>query len=205
MCIRDRVSTQSTGSSKNKNQMPSISPIILTLLVFSTYQFISAQCPCQGSAQLSPAYKIAWTIVEDIFSVNIDVNALAWVGFGWHSENADPNTEYGMINADTVVAVFSPNGQGTVVDYWSTNFVPPQPDTQLGGVNNILSYVATQDTIAKTSHVEFKRKLVTGDLKTDWNVTNSVRNVIWAYGTGQQFTYHGSFRGVKAINFFVSN
>jgi hypothetical protein len=105
----------------------------------------------------------------------------------------------GMKNTDIVIAYVLPNGTIVISDSYSTGFSGPHnPDTFLGGHDNILSYDGREDENGTV--VEFSRPLNTGD-KYDYQIPlgKSFR-VIWAYGPVDDLqSMH-----IKAGHFYVT-
>jgi len=174
--------------------------IFLAVLLLPFTACDLSACPCGGSIDFSPDYHFSWSIESDEIVVTIKVDALVWVAVGWHQQNP-PDTEYKMIDADMVIAIFNATtGNATVKDYWSTAFAPPSTDIAQGGVDDILTFQASQ--LNGTSYITWTRKLVTGDNGFDWPLEDANRTVVWARGTGQVFGYHAANRGLVTFNFF---
>jgi len=155
-----------------------------------------------GTVRLSADYTLNWQIVGDRINIKIDVERITWVGFGFHpvgSASDDP-----MTDADAIIATFD-SGTTLVTDYYTSGYEQPTLDTDLGGVDNVLTPVATQSN-GKTT-VTFARKLATGD-SYDVPFTVGPMKVIWALGSDNDFEYHGydpNNRGIKIVDFFETD
>ncbi|MBP1912030.1 DOMON domain-containing protein [Thermococcus stetteri] len=111
--------------------------------------------------------------------VGISSETHGWVAIGF---GGGP----GMKNTDIVIAYVLPNGSVEISDSYSTGFSGPHnPDTFLGGNDDILSYGGREDENGTV--IEFSRPLITGD-KYDYPIPiGRPFRVIWAYGPTDDF------------------
>ncbi|AMQ19149.1 hypothetical protein A0127_08220 [Thermococcus peptonophilus] len=118
-------------------------------------------------------------VENDILYVGISAETHGWVAIGF---GGGP----GMKNTDIVIAYVLPNGTVEISDSYSAGFSGPHnPDTFLGGYDDILSYSGREDENGTV--VEFSRPLNTGD-KYDYPIpTGKSFRVIWAYGPTDDF------------------
>ncbi|GJM97847.1 hypothetical protein PR202_ga14803 [Eleusine coracana subsp. coracana] len=149
-------------------------------------------------AQLSPRFRVRWTLDEASNSVDIALEAAVgseyYMAFGWAKPSAAEPT---MIGADVAVAGFTEDGLPFAEDYYVTKhseYLQREDDGQVEGVcpdtiygdggapvnNTRLVYGHRRDGV---SFVRFARPLVSPDKKFDVAV-NATRNmtVIWAIG-----------------------
>ncbi|KAF8687186.1 hypothetical protein HU200_042852 [Digitaria exilis] len=157
-------------------------------------------------AELSPRFRVRWTLHEANNSVDIGLEAAVgseyYMAFGWAADPAGEKPS--VIGADLVVAGFTEDGLPFADDYFVTKYSECLlredgsvegvcPDTIYGGHNNDstsaklsnfndtrLVYGHRRDGV---SFVRFSRPLVPGDNKYDVAV-NASRNmtVVWAIG-----------------------
>lgn len=78
-----------------------------------------------------------------------------WVGLGIAGEAG------GMTGADIVIASASPSGDCEVDDYWSTSFVQPEKDVDLGGSRDLEDISCTKD--AGSTEVHFSKPITAQD------------------------------------------
>ncbi|OEL27794.1 Cytochrome b561, DM13 and DOMON domain-containing protein [Dichanthelium oligosanthes] len=160
----------------------------------------SAPTMLDSCAQLSPRFRVRWTLHEANNSVDIGLEAAAgseyYMAFGWAEPGvADPS----VIGADLVVAGFTEDGLPFADDYYVTknsecllredgSVEGVCPDTIYGGRNDSARIV--NDTRLVYGHrrdgvsfVRFSRTLVSADNMYDVPV-NATRNmtVAWAIG-----------------------
>ncbi|GJN38961.1 hypothetical protein PR202_gb28047 [Eleusine coracana subsp. coracana] len=149
-------------------------------------------------AQLSPRFRVRWTLDEASNSIDIALEAAVgseyYMAFGWAKPGA---AEPSMIGADVAVAGFTEDGLPFAEDYYVTKHsecLQREDDGQVEGVcpdtiygdgeasvnNTRLVYGHRRDGV---SFVRFVRPLVSPDKKYDVAV-NATRNmtVIWAVG-----------------------
>lgn len=148
-------------------------------------------------AQLSPRFRVRWTLDEASNSIDIGLEAAVgseyYMAFGWANPNA---SEPSMIGADIAVAGFTEDGLPFAEDYYVTNYTEclQREDGKVEGVcpdtiydredsqvnNTHLVYGHRRDGV---SFVRFSRPVVSPDKKYDVTV-NATRNmtVIWAIG-----------------------
>jgi len=153
--------------------------------------------------ELSAWYTLYWIVnttggdeANYVLNVQITVADIAWVGFGL----SDTAT---MGYGDFIIA--TANGSNLVVnDYFRVEYDEglPELDTEIGGVNNILSFSSRVDKENKLTAVSWSRHLRTGD-KFDYPITNNPIFILWAHGYLDSFGYHGPLtRGAASVNFF---
>jgi len=172
---------------------------------FFAFLLIFVSVAFAGTAVFSPEYNVSWSLNAGtkVMTFHLNATRISWVGIGFHPVGY--NDEDGeMVNADEIVATFT-NGKAMVGDYFSAGFVQPDLDTDLGGVNNILTFSGSQ--VSGITRVIFTRKLVTGD-SYDVPFTIGPMNVIWALGGDNTYEYHGSDdsnRGYTILDLFDSD
>jgi len=170
------------------------------LLLLSTIFLVSGAPNYQYSVQLSSDYTFSWNITSDTIYAQVQVKAIAWVGFG-----LSPYSSlgiHGMPYADFIIATFNTSGV-FVNDYYRNSVLPGQPslDTDLGGQNNILSFSGSQNNGVTT--VQWSRLLVTSDTQYDSTFSKGSVHIIYAWGTSNTFGYHGLFdKGFTTIDFY---
>jgi hypothetical protein len=137
------------------------------------------------------AYEIHWkTDAMNIF-IGLKVKTGGWVAVGL-------GAAAGMNNADLIFGYVS-NNQIAVSDQFSTGqFGPHQPDTVLGGSDNIQEYGGKEDS--GITVIEFKRQLDTSD-RFDARLAPGKNNIIWAYGFTDNIQVQHGNRGYGEINF----
>ena len=114
---------------------------------------------------------------------------------GWISIAVQPGTT--MKDADIVLG-FVKDGQAVVIDQFSTgSFGPHQPDTELGGSNDIVEFAGIEEDGYTT--LEFKRALVTGD-SYDHPLSAGENKIIWAYSSGDEVSLKHSKRGYGMLD-----
>lgn len=98
-----------------------------------------------------------------------------------------------MTNADMVLAWIGDDGNPIINDYWSTGRKPPQPDTVLGGSNDVEQPLITRAN--GITHVTFQRAMDTGDpfdkvlLKQAGRVSMMFA---WRDGSPGDLSFHGA-------------
>ena len=153
--------------------------------------------------QLRPQFRFAWNISADgILHADMSTNETGWLGFG-----LSPTaflTFHGMNHADMVVATWAPSGACRVEDYYNPSDFEkaPQLDTALSGTDDVLSYACSHED--GWTHARWSRRLSTGDLSADWNVTQGWNHIILAAPAGErELAYHGAkSTAVCEIDFF---
>lgn len=101
-----------------------------------------------------------------------------------------------MQGADVIICSLS-GSQASITDEYSTGtFGPHQPDTSLGGSNDIVSPSGSQQDGWVT--FEFKRNLATGDSK-DKELAIGNNPVIWSIGGSNDITVHHKSRGYATL------
>ncbi|XP_028253404.1 DBH-like monooxygenase protein 2 homolog [Parambassis ranga] len=115
----------------------------------------------------------------------LTVNTTGWVGFG-----LSPNG--GMKGADIVIGGLGPSGE-YFKDLHATGYSMPVEDEEQS--YTLLSVHENEEQTIMT----FERSIQACD-KNDFHITDHPINVIYAYGTIDEISYHGQRRGVKQLN-----
>jgi len=166
--------------------------------------FASAQVIYSGSVSPLPLFTFSWNVTADSLEVELQLDALAWVGFGLHVAGS---TDEAMINADIYTANFNDTGSITVDDRWSTEYDYPYTDLEL---NNSCTYDVETSTISgvqgtQNTVIRFSRKLDTGDADCDVVVENATQLLIFAFGISNEFDYHYGNATQLYINLFTGD
>ena len=135
-------------------------------------------------------YELFWSSDQQHIYIGIRARTSGWVSIA-----VQPVSK--MKDADMVFG-YVEDGKVTVLDLYSTGtFGPHPPDTEQGGTDDIIEYGGTQadgHTI-----IEFKRALVTGD-RLDHELSGGKNQIIWAFGSRDDFNMKHSNRGYGEIN-----
>lgn len=142
-----------------------------------------------GCAKLDDNYDLYWKLEQQdiIFAFSVRNNIGGWIGLGI-SENG------GMKGADIMVAQ-KVKGAYVMEDRFAQEYSLPQLDKH----SDVTLISAEEDS--DTTTIVFKRALVTCDGSQDNPISENVKWVIFAYGSGE-LQYHGASRGTREINFF---
>ncbi len=134
-------------------------------------------------------FEINWSNDDQYVYIGIQAKTTGWVAIGFGAETF-------MKNANIVQGYFS-DGKAVVADEYSTGNFGPHPDvTTLGGTYAILDSGGKQAD--GYTVIEFKRKLDPGDQFHKALVKGS-NNIIWAYGSDNQFLIKHVSRGTGEI------
>jgi hypothetical protein len=135
-------------------------------------------------------YEINWRSDEKNIYIGLKVKTSGWVALG-----IQPGLM--MKNADIVLGYVN-DGKTNISDQYSTgNFGPHQPDTELGGNNDILDFGGQE--VGGYTTIEFKRALDTGD-QYDHPLLKGVNKIIWAYGSDDQSKIKHVSRGYGELD-----
>ena len=137
--------------------------------------------------------KLHWRVQTDSILLAMEGKTNGWVAIGIEPENR-------MKGADMIFGWVTGSGIINAKDAYATGPTGPHPpDTDLGGTSDILCYGGKQD--GKTTVIEFKRLLSTGD-DNDKSIplTKDVM-FIWALGPDDDFGSEHVERGMGYINF----
>ena len=151
----------------------------------------------QQSVDLSPDFRISWSIVRDPseeahISVMLQGRTLGWLAVGI----VGAGVSHGMVNADIWIGHIV-NGVAEVRDDFSFNVQAPITDESLGGTNDLYDTGGFENTTTTTSTIWFKRRLVTNDT-LDHPILVGETAMIYAFNRqskDQWSLYHGPQRG----------
>ena len=134
-------------------------------------------------------YEIYWRSDEQYVYIGLKANTNGWVAVA-----IQPGSK--MKDADMLLG-FVEDDETTVQDLFSTgNFGPHLPDTELGGMDNILESGGKEENGFTT--IEFKRALDTGD-DYDIPLSEGINRIIWAFGSNDNPALKHSTRGYGEI------
>eukprot|EP01117_Protostelium_nocturnum_P015507 TRINITY_DN6023_c0_g3_i2.p1 TRINITY_DN6023_c0_g3~~TRINITY_DN6023_c0_g3_i2.p1 ORF type:complete len:488 (+),score=127.94 TRINITY_DN6023_c0_g3_i2:41-1504(+) len=122
------------------------------------------------------AWKASWKISDDKKNIEFTVTAKTngWVGLGI-SDTA------GMVGADVYVGwVDDASSTAYLYDSYASEKAQPQPDANIGGTNDVVSFKGTQSGGSTT--IIFTRPLVSADSK-DTSITDKRQYLLYAFGT----------------------
>jgi hypothetical protein len=130
-------------------------------------------------------YELRWTSDEQNIYIAIKAKTIGFVAVA-----VQPGSR--MKDADIILG-FVKDGKAEVYDLFSTgDFGPHPPDTELGGVNNLLEFGGKEESGYTT--IEFKRALDTGD-RYDRPLVKGSNKIIWSYGSNDSLTVKHINRG----------
>src|SRR5690242_6433329 len=89
----------------------------------------------ENQQRLAPWYTLSWNATGGILRVQVQVQAIGWVGFGIHKFNS---TDEGMTNADVYIGIFNETVGNNITDRFSSSPGVPLSDEQRGCPDNIL-------------------------------------------------------------------
>jgi len=124
-------------------------------------------------------YEVHWSIDEQHLLMAIKAQASGWVSIGFEptSRMKDSDMIFGWVK----------DGAATVLDLFSTGATGPHPpDTELGGVDDILEYGGKEED--GYTIIEFKRKLDTGDEYDKVLAKGQTIKIIWAMSNSDTLT-----------------
>jgi hypothetical protein len=134
-------------------------------------------------------FEINWSNDDQYIYIGMKAKTMGWVAVGFGATTF-------MNNANIIQGYFS-DGKAVVADEYSTGEFGPHPDvTTLGGTYAILDSGGTQAD--GYTIIEFKRKLDPGD-KFHKALAKGTNNIIWAYGSDNQFLIKHVSRGTGQI------
>jgi hypothetical protein len=134
-------------------------------------------------------FDINWYNDDHYIYIGMKAKTMGWVAVGFGAETF-------MKNANIVQGYF--NGTKVeVADQYSVGNFGPHPDvTTLGGTYSIVDYGGKQ--VDGYTIIEFKRKLDPGD-QYHKALVKGTNNIIWAYGSDNQFLIKHISRGTGEI------
>lgn len=142
-----------------------------------------------------PEYKLSFQVKGDKIEFGAKVAVTdKWFAFGISSSG-------GMKGTD--IALFTPKSDAgidsfTLQDYWSIDYAAPTLDKKQ---SLELISANVKNGIAE---VKWSRNLVSCDAE-DLDVVNATVPVVFAVGSGKDFTYHGVRRGGRYLNLFIGD
>lgn len=143
----------------------------------------------------SSAFEIRWNTDNDFIFFGIRANTKGWLAIGLEPESR-------MNGADMILGMVQ-KGEAVVSDQFSTGIYGPHiPDTELGGTEDIIEYNGREED--GVTVIEFKRSLVTGD-EYDKNISGDSVNLIWSYGSDDDFTRKHIARASSVIVIKLKN
>eukprot|EP00210_Caulerpa_lentillifera_P000497 g480.t1 len=160
------------------------------------------QTPLGGSLSLAEGnYEVTWSLHRgsggarrlqessyDRVKFTVKLKGEGWLGLGIAGEAG------GMTGADIVIA----SGDCLVDDYWSTSFVQPEKDVDLGGSRDLEDVTCTRDS--GLTEVTFSKPINPQDSHDNAFVTNGGTNVIYAFDlSSSTLAYHGINRGSAVL------
>ena len=135
-------------------------------------------------------YEIRWFTDEEYVYFGIRAKTDGWVAVG-----LEPTS--GMRDADIIMG-FVQDGVASVSDQFSIGvYGPHSTDMELGGTDDIIEFGGREEEGFTT--IEFKRFLVTGD-EYDKELYGGSVEIIWAYGSADDYTRQNSIRGDGEID-----
>ncbi|EGG13698.1 cytochrome b561 / ferric reductase transmembrane domain-containing protein [Cavenderia fasciculata] len=146
---------------------------------------------------------ISWEILNSTITFQASINQQSWFGLGFHCVGC--SSDQPMQNADFVVSTFGGNGPTDLIvwDMFSNPGYPdkymPVNDTSIaGGEYNIL--FASGYQTADYTVVTFSRLLDTGDNVTDHTIVPGPLDLVWAYGSSNEFEFHNGNAGRVTVD-----
>mmetsp|Transcript_30630 Transcript_30630/g.93616 ORF Transcript_30630/g.93616 Transcript_30630/m.93616 type:complete len:738 (-) Transcript_30630:145-2358(-) len=140
----------------------------------------------EQSKSLAPRldWELRWTLTGSTVQVAVVAKTTGWVSLGF----ADP-AGGGMKGADVLVGFITDAGDASVGDYWSDAYDTPSLDDCQSW-----TLVAAAENATHTA-IEAERDLDTGDGQDRVvSGTDLPRRLIAAYGSSDDFAYHGAKR-----------
>jgi len=167
-------------------------------MLWLTVFLVAVSAQYDFTASLGMNITLSWTITNGVIYGQTQLDqTLSWVGFGL-SDNESAFGEWGMGMGDFIVGTFTPTCYVSDCNDPSAYEQQPLNDTVYGGTDDIIDYNCSR--IGNTSIVQWSRKLNTGDIY-DWPVDlQNPQHVVYAHGTTDVFSYHGTTRGMGVIN-----
>eukprot|EP01120_Amphizonella_sp_Union-15-10_P003465 TRINITY_DN13883_c0_g1_i1.p1 TRINITY_DN13883_c0_g1~~TRINITY_DN13883_c0_g1_i1.p1 ORF type:complete len:538 (+),score=55.78 TRINITY_DN13883_c0_g1_i1:127-1740(+) len=160
---------------------------LLVTIAYSSYVDLSAY---PNSKVLSDFFTLHWRldlVAKEIY-LALEAKTLGWVGFG-----LGERTSGSMPGADIVTGTVI-NGVASVQDRFSLAYVMPKEDSCQNWV-----LISGVEQNGKTI-IEIKRKFNTQDTQ-DREIVEGENRIIYAIGSSDTFSYHGTNRGASIINF----
>ncbi|KAF2077299.1 hypothetical protein CYY_001424 [Polysphondylium violaceum] len=151
-------------------------------------------------------FTLKWDIINnDTIVFQVEVNVKTWIGIGWHPSNRESDGP--MINSDYAVGMFdNVTGLLKVVDMVSGAKAPgkPVPDSSVNATNDFMTFSGYQQD--NYTFMVFARKLITNDTVGDRDIyLDSPLDLIWAYGTSNNFGYHKTNAGRVKVSLWNTN
>ncbi|UCH89218.1 MAG: hypothetical protein JSV49_00795 [Thermoplasmata archaeon] len=134
-------------------------------------------------------FKIYWTVGESNISIGLSAKTNGWVAFGIGNS---------MTDADMIIGWVNSTGGATVLDCYSESSRDHPVDEDLGGTDDIESSGGSESD--GWTHIEFTRDLSTGDTYDAPIKKSGELEVIWAYGSSDNFNAQHSEFGSGTIN-----
>jgi dopamine beta-monooxygenase len=130
------------------------------------------------------------------FALTAPITVSGWVGLGVGEPNSGS-----MPGADVAVAMISAPGNVIIDDYFTTDFVQPTRDCARPSDWTLV----TSETNVSTTVVEFWRFLRGSSAVEDRPIEDNGQptKLIFAYGVGTAFAYHGVNRHATSFNLFT--
>lgn len=147
---------------------------------------------CSAGPTFSPNgnFSASFSVCDNSsLNVTLTANTAGWLAIGFSANAA-------MANSDMVIGGVNADGSVYASDRFSAGYAPPSVDASQD-VTNVSGSEANGATT-----FSFSRQLNTGDSAGDFNLLSGAHYLIWAYGVGDTFGYHGGVqRGGSAEKF----
>ncbi|KAK2864314.1 hypothetical protein Q7C36_003468 [Tachysurus vachellii] len=167
-----------------------VSALFMPLLVFlgrTSGADVDPTLPFSEHLDSNLKVQLSWgfDLVKDTITFKVTVNTTGWVGFGF-----SPNG--GMAGSDIFIGGVGPDGIYFSDRNADGNVMPAVDEKQDSKVLSLTE--ANGQTMMK-----FQRS-INGCDKNDFSITEMPINLIYAYGTTDDISYHQSRRGTKEVN-----
>jgi hypothetical protein len=167
-------------------------------MLWLTVFLVAVSAQYDFTVQLGWNITLSWAIRNNIVYGQTQLDGtLSWIGFGL-SDVESAFGEWGMGQGDFIIGTFTPTCYVSDTNDPTPYEQQPLNDTIYGGTDDIIDYNCSR--VGNTSIVQWSRKVDTGDAY-DWAFDlQNPQHVVYAHGTTDVFSYHGSTRGMGVIN-----
>jgi hypothetical protein len=166
--------------------------LVIFLCTFSVSQAIDFTKCLSLSDQLN--YNVCWNVSGEELYLQFKLADIGkWIGFG-----LGESTSGSMPGSDIVTMALVNGTQPSVVDRNAQGFFLPEEDTCQDWV--LVSASQGEEGGQPLTTFQVKRKLDTQDTQ-DRPITTGFNKIVWAVGKSTSISYHGSTRGINAIDF----
>jgi hypothetical protein len=138
-------------------------------------------------------FKLYWKIKGNNIQIAMEAQTTGWLAIGFKPATA-PHKD-----ADMIFGWVNNRGNVMMVDAYSPGTYGPHPaDTEMGGIDNIISYGGTEKD--GFTIIEFVRALSTGDQYDKDIPREGELDVIWSYGSTDDWTNKHTEAGTGTIS-----